>query len=69
MHSFLITRICLVGVSAVGIFIMSRMQAREKLASQPRKSVLLGTKVLNLIFAALIAICVVGQLIDLISRR
>ncbi len=64
MDSFLIIRVCVVGACALLIFVLSRWRAAERNRTRPRTSVLLSTKILNLILACLIAISVVGQIID-----
>ena len=64
----LIIRVCLILACAAIIFAMSKWQASEKKKTEPRKAVLLLTKVLNLACAALIAIAVVGQVVDLTSK-
>jgi len=61
-------RVCLIVICAFLIFVMRRWQTNENKKAEPRKSILLTTKVVNLISAAVIAVSVVGQIIDLTSK-
>jgi len=61
-------RVCLIVICAFLIFVMRRRQTNENKKAEPRKSILLTTKVVNLISAAVIAVSVVGQIIDLTSK-
>lgn len=61
-------RAAVVAICALLMFGMTRWQIREKNKPQPRKAVLLLSKILNLVCAALISLAVVGQIITLTGR-
>ena len=62
-----IIRVCVVAICAAIIFATSKLQASQK-KTEPRKAALLVTKVVKLVCAALIAIAVIGQVVDLTSK-
>ncbi len=50
------------------MFLMCRLQAKEKKQKIPSKSTTRFTKVMNLVFVALITVAVVGQIIDMMDN-
>jgi hypothetical protein len=68
MDKLMIVRIIIILICGGLLFATRKYQSNENQKPEPRKSILLITKILNLIFAALIALSVLGQIIDLTSR-